>query len=225
VGRALAHGGFLNGLSNFTKKPLAFRRAYNDSRKAGVNELRLKQKRRQTGVYDRECHQYLETHDCFDRLAQKLMLDYAPSPSLVYPFATGVHVQICQGLHETGGLPGNWAIDFCCDPGTWILVPELATVTRFSGHSPGDDQADSMGVFGWTTYLLSPRGYQYFITHQGSRLASLRVGMIVRPGDQLGRVGDQRFRPDHAHIGVTSPLGPTDAKRRMTAVSQAARIH
>jgi hypothetical protein len=49
--------------------------------------------------------------------------------------------------------------------------------------------------------------------------------MRVEAGDTLGRVGDQVFRPDHVHYGVTSSLGSADAKKRIIAVSKAPRIH
>lgn len=164
------------------------------------------------------------------RLINEVQADLKPStppvtPTLVFPMPKEAHVSICQGLHETGGLPGNWAIDFCCIPGTAILSPERATVTRFSGSAPDADHPDPSGVFGWTTYLQTPGAYVYFITHQGRRLPTLKVGMRVEPGDVLGFVGDQKFRPDHAHIGVSSPHGQTDAKKRIVAVSKAPRIH
>lgn len=225
VGRALARAGLLEGLAKFMNKTPAFRRKYNRSKERGVNKARAKLKLKQNGVYDRQVHEYLERLDAFDRYAQKLMLDYTAPPKLVYPFGIDAAVAICQGLHETGGLPGNWAIDFCCKPGTGILAPELATVTRFSGHPPEDDSADALGVFGWTTYLQTPKLYMYFITHQGGRLPTLRVGQVVHPGDLLGFVGNQRYRPDHAHIGVSSPKGPRAAKAHMLAVSRAERIH
>ena len=225
VGRALARAGFLDGLAKFMAKVPSFRRTYNDSKERGVNKARAKINLPQNGVYNKQVHEYLERIDAFDDYAQKLMLDYAPTPTLVFPFAVDISVSFCQWLHETGGLPGNWAIDFCCRAGAAILSPERATVTRFSGSPPGTDHPDGAGVFGWTTYLLSPKGYQYFITHQGRRLATLQVGMHVEPGDILGYVGDQEFRPDHAHIGVSSPLGPEDAKKRIVAVTKAGRIH
>lgn len=225
VGRALARAGFLSGLPLFMSKLPAFRRTYNQSKRDGVNRARAKIKLPQNGVYNRQVHEYLERLDAFDPYAQKLMLDWAPAPTLVFPFGVDAHITICQRLHETGGLPGNWAIDFCCVPGTGILAPERATVTRFSGHPPSDDHSDALGIFGWTTYLQTPKGYLYFITHQGSRTPSLKVGMRVEAGDLLGWVGNQRYRPDHLHLGVSSPLGPSDAKRRIVAVSQAGRIH
>lgn len=224
VGRALARAGFLDGLSKFMQKTPAVRRRYGSGKQHGVNRARARIHKPLTGVYDRSVHEYLERLDAFDRYAQKLMLDYAPAPTLVYPFAVDARVTICQGLHETGGLPGNWAIDFCAPPGTAILVPMRSTVTRFSGHPPADDTADGLGVFGWTTYFQTPKGYTLFLTHQGRRAAELKVGMRVEPGDLVGYVGDQHYRPDHAHLGVSSPLGPADAKRLIIAISKAGRI-
>lgn len=171
------------------------------------------------GVFDEPTLRSLEGV-AFDQLARKLWLQQFPAPlELCYPLLAG---RVCQGLHETSGLAGNWAVDFCAPPGTTIVAPEKATVVRLSGHDPNEDTWDSQGVFGWTTYLLTPQHYTYFITHEGSR--SVRVGQTVMAGEPVGKVGDQKFRPDHAHVGVSSPLGPTDAKKRILAVSTAPRI-
>jgi len=166
----------------------------------------------------------------FWRPAMKLLNEVEASlkavvPSLVFPIAAppDIHV-IVGGLHPTAGLPHNWALDFICHAGLGICAPEAGTVTRFSGHDPSDDTADKNGVYGWSTYLTTPAGYVYFITHQGRRYPSLRVGQHVKAGDLLGFVGDQRYRSDHAHIGVTSPKGEADAKARITAVSRAPRV-
>jgi len=154
----------------------------------------------------------------------KLERDLAPPKrTLVFPIAGPDSHVFVGGLHETGGLPHNWAIDFICKAGLGIVAPEAGTITRFSGHDPSDDKADATGVYGWTTYLTTAAGYVYFITHQGRRYPTLRVGMKVQAGDLLGYVGDQRFRPDHAHVGVTSPKGDADGKARITAVSKAPR--
>jgi len=147
-----------------------------------------------------------------------------PRPSLVFPIAGPDSHVFVGGLHPTGGLARNWAIDFICKAGLGMVAPEAGLITRFSGNDPSDDHADSRGVYGWTTYLETPAGYEYFITHQGRRYPTLRPGMRVQAGDLLGYVGDQRYRPDHAHVGVTSPKGEADAKRRITAVSKAQRV-
>ena len=146
-----------------------------------------------------------------------------PRPNLVFPIAGPDSHVFVGGLHETGGLPGYWALDFICKAGLGIVAPEAGVIRRFSGNDPSDDHADSIGAYGWTTYVLTPAGYDYFITHQGRRYPTLRVGQKVQAGDLLGYVGDQRFRPDHAHVAVHSPKGAADAKRRITAVSKAPR--
>jgi len=144
--------------------------------------------------------------------------------ALVYPIANPDFDVIEGGLHETAGLNGNWAIDFICKAGLGIVAVEDATITRFSGHDPSDDGADAQGVYGWTTYYRTPAGYQYFATHQGRRYPTLRVGMVVKAGDLIGYVGDQRYRADHLHLGVTSPKGEADAKARIKAVAAAPRV-
>ena len=160
-----------------------------------------------------------------DEVEADLRAPVVVRPRLVFPIAAppDIHV-IVGGLHATAGLARNWALDFICHAGLGICAPEAGTVTRFSGHDPSDDQADKNGVYGWTTYLRTPAGYTYFITHQGRRYPTLRVGQKVLAGDLLGFVGDQRYRPDHAHVGVTSPKGEADAKARITAVSKAPRV-
>lgn len=147
-----------------------------------------------------------------------------PRPALAFPIADPDSHVFTGGLHETGGLLGYWAIDFICKAGLGIVAPEAGRVTRFSGNDPSDDHADSIGAYGWSTYIDTPAGYRYYITHQGRRYPSLRVGMKVQAGDLIGFVGDQRFRPDHAHVAVRSPKSVADAKARITAVSKAPRV-
>jgi murein DD-endopeptidase MepM/ murein hydrolase activator NlpD len=140
---------------------------------------------------------------------------------LSFPIAAPKSSVFVGDLHETDGLNGYWARDFICHAGLGIAAPEAGTVTKFSGHDPSDDGADSIGAYGWSTYITTPGAYVYYITHQGRRYPTLRVGMRVQAGDLIGFVGDQRFRPDHAHVGVHSPKGEADAKARITAVSKA----
>ncbi len=223
VGRALARAKFMGPLSRFVQKTPAVRRTWGAGKTAAVKRLQREIGVGQTGIYREREHRDLERLGAFDAHAAKLMQDYAPPPVLCFPIAgpdTDVHV---GGLHETGGLPGNWALDFLCQAGSGIVAPERATVTRFSGHPPSDDTADSIGVFGWTTYLQTPKGYVWFLTHQGKRLPELKVGARVEAGDLIGWVGDQRYRPDHLHAGVSSPKGPADAKAHVLAVSKAPR--
>ncbi len=95
-------------------------------------------------------------------------------------------------------------------------------MTKLSGHPPGKDTWDAAGTFGWSVHFTTPRGYRYFVTHLGSR--SVRLGDDVVAGTPLGAVGDQAFRPDHVHYGVTSPRSEADAKRRIMQVERAPRI-
>lgn len=143
---------------------------------------------------------------------------------IVYPIANPDIEVFEGGLHETSGVNGNWSIDFICKAGAGIVAVEDATITRFSGRDPSDDQADAQGVYGWSTWYRTPAGYTYFATHQGRRYPTLRVGMKVQAGDLIGYVGDQRFRPDHLHLGVNSPKGEADAKVRIKQVAAAPRV-
>jgi hypothetical protein len=223
VGRALARAGFLDGLTQFVQKAPTVRRTYGPGKERGVNRARAKLGIPKTGVYDRRVHEYLERLDAFDAYAAKLMLDYAPPPLLVYPIVPPFLVR--EGsIHETGGLPGNYAIDFITAAGAGVVAVEKGRITRLSGRPPNSDVDDPLGIFGWSISFVTPRGYSYFSTHYGVRAAELELGMTVEAGDLLGRVGDQPFRPDHSHYGVSSPLGPSDAKKRILAVAAAPRV-
>jgi len=159
------------------------------------------------------------------KLLDEVEADLKPAVrNMVFPIADPDAEVFVGGLHETGGLPGYWALDFICKAGLGIVAPEAGIVRKFSGRDPADDSADTIGAYGWTTYVLTPAGYDYFITHQGRRYPTLRVGQHVQAGDLLGYVGDQRFRPDHAHVAVRSPKSEADAKAHITAVSKAPKV-
>ena len=161
-----------------------------------------------------------------DRKGDQLMADLLKSSvtSLVYPIANPDFHVIEGGLHETSGVNGNWSIDFICKAGLGVVAVEAATITRFSGNDPSDDSSDANGVYGWSTWYRTNAGYLYFATHMGRRYPTLRVGMRVQAGDLIGYIGDQRYRPDHLHLGVTSPKGEADAKARIQAVARAPRV-
>lgn len=225
IGRALARGGYLDGIAQFVDKTPGVRRTYGPAKRRAVNKIRATLGMPLDGVYDRKVHEFLKPD--FDAYAAKLMLGYRPPPTLYFPIAGDpeAHATVCQNLHPTGGLEGNWAIDVCAKPGSAIVAVEKGTIYRFSGSPPGEDMNDPAGVYGWSTYFASPGGYLYFVTHQGRRLPSLEIGMVVQAGDTIGYVGDQEYRPDHTHYGVSSPKGERDAKARITSVSRAPRIH
>lgn len=161
-----------------------------------------------------------------DKLATDLSPPPPPALTLCHPIPKGVAVSV-GGLHRTAGdvsFAQNWARDFLVVAGTPILAVEAGTVTKLSGHDPSDDQADRDGVYGWSIHWETDAGYHYFLTHLGHR-APLDVGDRVNVGEILGQVGDQRFRADHGHLGVTAPSGAKLAAcRRIDNVSSAKRI-
>ena len=195
--------------------------------KRQVNDVRALMAFRLTGVVDQNLWSTLARQGWPDARAIELMnsyIDHHPVSSLVFPVPLGQMASVCQGLHQTAGLAGNWAKDVCCVPNTTVVAVEKATITKLSGKSPSQDTWDTSGTYGWSIHYRTAAGYRYFLTHLGYRLPSLKVGMSVAVGDTLGRVGDQKFRPDHLHLGVTSPVSTADAKKRITAVSRAPRI-
>jgi hypothetical protein len=149
----------------------------------------------------------------------------ADTLKLCYPHPAGTLSQVCQGPHQTAGLPQvNWAIDFCAPGGTPVYAVERAEVTRLSGHDPSLPPNNAIGIWGWTIYYKTADGYEYFSTHYGSRI--VKVGQIVEVGQVIALVGNWPGDPgrSHTHLGVSSPKGSADAKAKIEAVAKAARI-
>lgn len=157
-----------------------------------------------------------------DAAALKLVREDALS--ICYPHPQGTNSSVCQGLHETAGITANWAIDFCAPGGTAVVAVEKATIRRLSGRDPALGADQTIGIFGYSIHFETASGYRYFATHFGSR--AVQEGQIVEAGKVLGTVGNWPGDPgrSHTHLGVTSPLGIADAKKRITAVSQAVRV-
>jgi murein DD-endopeptidase MepM/ murein hydrolase activator NlpD len=213
--------------SNFFHDP-PYDRTYGLLMDAAVRELQRREGFTQRRYVNQETFDVIWANlDAFRRLQYRRFKvptpPPPPTPPLVYPFPLGAGGITCQGIHYTAGLSGNVAIDFCAPARTPILCVEGGVIQKLSGHDPGDDTWDAMGVYGWSVYVRTKDGLVYYYTHFGTR-APLIVGQRVRTGEALGRVGDQKFRPDHTHIGVTHPLGYAAATKRIKAVAAAPRV-
>lgn len=126
-------------------------------------------------------------------------------------------------LHETGGLNGNWALDFMCEPGSNVLAPHRLEIRRLSGHSPTEGELPG-AVFGFSIHAVDEDGYGYFFTHLSRRF--VKQGQVVCPATKLATVGHwpkDRGRT-HLHLGVSSPEGEADAKAQVRAIARAVRV-
>lgn len=106
-------------------------------------------------------------------------------------------------LHPTAGLPGYPAHDWFAPTGSAVISPTAGTVVRLSGHDPALGPTEGPhGPFGWSVYLESRNGVSFYVTHLGARL--VRVGSVVKLGDQIGAVGNYAKwgTPSHVHMGV-----------------------
>ena len=105
-------------------------------------------------------------------------------------------------------------------PQRWLAAP--LAIFLFTATALGAEQ--TIGIFGWSIHYETAAGYRYFSTHYGLR--SVQEGEIVQVGQIIGTVGSWPGDPgrSHTHLGVTSPLGTADAKKRITTISQAVRV-
>lgn len=141
-----------------------------------------------------------------------------------HPWGTKTSRPKASGLHETGGIPGNWALDFMAPGGTLIVASETGVIERLSGHPPSsgtwkNGHPDLAGdVFGWSLYLRCAMG-TYFDTHIG--VLYVDDGEHVVEGQVLGEVGHWPRDPgrSHTHRGFTSKSGSRAASvKRIEAV-------
>lgn len=228
IGRALARAnvGYMS-LRAFNALPQRTRQQYGSGKQKAVNVIRRREGRKQNGIYDKGVHGVLVDMGAFDANATNKMLMWEPPLAMCYPIAKTYSAWVCQGWHETGGIPGNWAYDFCVPEivgnGAPILAVQDAWVYRLSGKDPDSDTPDPTGAFGWSIYLQTRAWVIYYVTHIGRR-ASLVQGQRVRAGEIIGWVGDQKFRPDHVHYGATHPLGEPEARKLIERVAHAPRV-
>ena len=126
------------------------------------------------------------------------------------------------GLHDTGGIAGNVALDFMAPGGTQVVAPQAGVISRLSGHDPVNGVYPG-AVFGWSFYLTTIDGF-YFCTHLGVRYC--HVGLHVAPGMLLGLVGHWPHDEgrSHTHLGFTAHAGRKQSTKRIEAVGVAPRM-
>lgn len=218
----------------YTKMKTAQRRTFGSGMKLLVGRVEKAASIKVDGTAGPAVDHVLRVNGGYDARCDQLLAEYAaahaPPPPLqmYYPFPEGWAGGVCQRFHRTAGdahagFAENWALDFCAGPKTPVVAVENGIVTKLSGHPPWEDTWDAQGVFGLSIHFITPAGYHYYLTHLGKR--TVWEGLHVMAGDIIGYVGDQHFRPDHVHYGVTSPKGAADAKVHITKVSKSPRIH
>jgi len=159
------------------------------------------------GVYGQATHDKLRNTRCqavpaewaFDTTAIHLMQEafLLQHPGIVCPVKFGNRPSF---LHETGGIAGNWALDFMDPGGTSVYAPVDCHVTHLSGHDPhtGVHHGD---IFGWSVHFTDTKGRTYFATHLGTRIGA---GTQLRAGQKFGTIGSWPRDPgrSHLHLGV-----------------------
>jgi hypothetical protein len=178
-------------------------------------------------VFTERLYKALWAQDAYDLNAANEIIRYNlthPGLALVHPIPSNIVIQNRPALHETGGLPGNWALDWIVDAGSPVVAVEKATISRLSGSDPASDVNDPFGIYGWSIQYVTPKGIQWFWTHFGRRIDGLHVGQVVDPGEPIGFVGNQQFRADHSHGGASHPLGEAAARKHVLAVNNAPRV-
>jgi len=182
----------------------------------------------QTGWLGPNLYDAMRDAGAYDAKADALLLEYMappPMPDLVYPHDRDFASYSGGSLHQTGGIAGNWALDFMAAPGTPVVASESGVISRTSGNDPASGlHGRYRDVFGWSVYLRCKGGF-FYSTHYGH--LNVRGGDVIRVGDVLGSVGDwphDRGR-SHTHLGYTSFSGWSSvAQRKIRDVASAPRV-
>jgi murein DD-endopeptidase MepM/ murein hydrolase activator NlpD len=188
VKRALARAGFgLKVLSQITSTFGTY----------SVKNLKLFQQKhglKADGVYGASTHAKLTPY--FDAYARQMYLgDVLILPEFFTPD------------HQTDGLPGYPALDILAPGGKHVGSPCDGTIRKHSGHQPTATVAPG-GPYGWSIYVRSHDGSDFFLTHFGQRFTT--VGQPVRRGEVIGTVADYAratggVTPSHIHEGKHRP--------------------
>jgi hypothetical protein len=205
--------------------PLMVRRYFGPLFVGRVKQAQKIMELRQTGVVGPWTWEALEAAGAIDLYSKHLLaIDEARNPSVVNPIPIG-HSAYTGALHPTAGLPGNWALDWLASAGTPVVAVERAKIRKLSGRDPALGADQQIGIFGWSIHYETPAGYRYFSTHYGRR-ENLTVGQVVEAGERVGWIGLWPGDPgrSHVHLGVTSPFGERDAKKRIRSVRDAPKV-
>lgn len=209
----------------YMKMPTVMRRTFGTGMRALVKRVEHKARLEVDGKAGMAVDRVLRKSGAYDGVCDALLASYAASRvTYCYPHPLGATSTICQGLHQTAGIGGNWAMDFCAAGTTLVLAVMDVEVVKISGHPPDHVVDSSTGIFGWNIHYATRDNYRWFSTHYGE--VSVRAGQQLKVGHSVGRVGRWPGNPgrSHTHLGVTSPKGWTDAQRTIEKVAHAPRL-
>ena len=216
-------------LAAFHKQPVSVKRTFGAGKRSLAQRCALKAGLPEYGMVGPNLYQHMRAKGAYDSYSDRLLLDYMQPkpvvPSLVYPIDKDWRSSSGGWVHQTGGITGNYALDWMTDPGAPIVASEKGVVTRTGGHDPATGlHGDNRDVFGWSLYLRCKGGF-YYDTHMGK--LNVRAGDEVGVGDIVGFVGDwphDRGR-SHLHRGFTSfTYLASVSKAKIRAVSVAPRV-
>jgi murein DD-endopeptidase MepM/ murein hydrolase activator NlpD len=193
-------------LAAYWKQPETVRRTYGIGKRTLAKKAARKAGLPEYGMVGENLYAKMRAAGAYDALADKLLLDYmkVPAPTLVFPITNDFQARIPTFIHVTGGISGNYAMDWMAPHGTAVLAPEAGTVTRLAGHDPASGlHGANRDVFGWSVYLRCKGGF-YYGTHMGA--LDVRAGSVVKAGEILGWVGGWPYDPgrSHLHLGYSS---------------------
>jgi murein DD-endopeptidase MepM/ murein hydrolase activator NlpD len=208
------------GAEKMLAKPIWYQRLYDAFFRTLVKQVQREAGLDQSGVLGPATERALRKAGAFDAKCEEWLAAYERSLHvLYYPHPAGATSSVCQHLHPTAGLDGNWAYDFCCPGGTLVVAPEAGEIVKISGHPPTRVIDANVGIYGWNLHLVTDSRYRWFSTHHD--YLQVREGQRVQAGQVIARVGRWPNDPgrSHTHLGVTSPHGEADAKRRIAQVA------
>ena len=217
-------------LGDHESKPALVRQSFGPAKAALARQARARLGLTDGNTAGFALDRMLRKEGAYDELADALFVEYIKAkatpvlPKVVYPHPKGYLSTVCQGIHDTAGLPGNVAMDFCASGNAYVVAVVDCEIVKLSGRNPNLPWDNVAGIGGWSIHYVSAGGYRWFSTHYGKRFVS--VGQKVKRGHAVGLVANWPGDPgrSHTHLGVTSPHGRADATRLIRQVSVAPRV-
>ncbi|HTX90101.1 MAG TPA: M23 family metallopeptidase [Anaerolineales bacterium] len=140
------------------------------------------------------------------------------STPVVFTYVFPLQPPSVAGFADGTASHGYPATDIFAPVGTVFVAVTDGIVDFVSFTDTWDPKTDDPAVRGGLSVaIIGDDGVRYYGSHLSAIAPGIRVGLRVKAGQELGRVGnsgDARSTQAHLHFGISRPTTPDDWKAR-----------